>query len=283
MPYSLQKNRHVSNLPVILLIAISFATFIALQCDRNDPGLRPADETYLGFTLPAKIQLFLFAGDRYLASNIEFITTAANNMSGGTHALASRANAHKVVAELNPCYEDNLYFSNAFLSWGGLPEEGNRILAQSTACRTWDDIPPFFLGFNRYFFFHDIQGAELALQQAIDRSDKNKVALQRLYISIKSEKFDDRELALAYLKQEQDQADNAELKEALQKRIGRLNGLIILEKAQADFERKFNRPLAKPQELIEHGIITVYPTDPLGIGYEFRDNAFHFRQLRIIQ
>ena len=121
------------------------------------------------------------------------------------------------------------------------------------------------------------------LQQAIDRSDNNKVALQRLYISIGSEKFDDRELALAYLEQERDQAANAELKNALQRNIGRLQGLVLLDKAQAEFERKFNRPLANPKELIEHGIISAFPTDPLRIGYEFRDNAFHYRQLRINQ
>lgn len=283
MPSPLQNNRDAYNLPVILLIAFSLSAFVALQFNRDSSRGHPVDETQLGITLPAEIQILLFAGDRYLASNIEFITSATNVSSDVTHELASRASAHNVVAELNPCHEDNLYFSNAFLSWGGLPEEGNRILAQSTTCRTWDDIPPFFLGFNRYFFFHDRQGAQHALQQAIDRSSSNKVALQRLYIAMESDKFDDRVLAQAYLKQERDQADNAELKEALQMRIERLNGLIILDQAKAEFERRFNRPLAKPQELIEQGIITAYPTDPLGIGYEFRDNAFVFSQLRINQ
>jgi hypothetical protein len=281
MPYPLNNKKTIPNLSVILLIAFSAFTFIALQFNREAARTRPTPEMHYGFTLPAEIQVLLFAGDRYLASNIEFINTAAGNIGGNSSDVAYSASALKLVAELNPCYEDNLYFSNAFLSWGGMPEAGNQILEQSTSCRTWDDVPPFFLGFNRFFFFRDLKGAQKSLQLAIDRSDNNTVALQRLYISIESEKFDDRELALAYLEHERDQASDTELKTALHKRIGRLKGLIFLENAQAEFERKFNRPLSNPQELIEQGIITSYPTDPLGIGYEFRDNAFHFRQLRI--
>jgi hypothetical protein len=277
------RNTQAHNLPVILLTAFCLIAFSALQAHRDVPRVKPAYEAELGFTLPAEIQVLLYAGDRFLASNIEFITAAADNMSGGTEALAAHAKAHQVIADLNPCYEDNLYFANAFLSWGGWPEEGNRILAHATACRTWDDVPPFFLGFNRFFFFRDIPGAQHALQQAIDRSDSNKVALQRLYISVESQKFNDRELALAFLEQERDQADNAELKQALTRNIGRLQGLILLDKAQAEFERTFNRPLTNPQELIEKGIISAYPSDPLGIGYEFRDKKFHYSQLRINQ
>lgn len=281
MPEILKRLKQAHNLQVILPTALCCIVFFALQANRDAPRGKPVDEAQLGFTLPAEIQVLLYAGDRYLASNIEYINAAANGVARNKEVLAFRAKAHKVIADLNPCYEDNMYFSNAFLSWGGLPKEGNRILEQSTACRTWDDIPPFFLGFNRYFFFNDIQGGQQALKQAIERSDKNKVALQRLSISIESNKFDDRELALAYLEQERDQTDNTELKDALQLRIGRLKGLITLDKAQVRFEQQFQRPLVNPQELIDQGIISAFPQDPLRIGYEFRDNAFHFQEIQI--
>lgn len=235
--------------------------------------------------ISAPMQLVLYAGDRYLAANFETIRLATTglevNPATGTIDGRYLLRAHRVVAELNACHEDNYYLANAILSWAGANEEVNDILWLATQCRYWDFLPPFLYGFNQYFFDRNILEAQEALEFAAERSPENANAMRRFAVMIGTEQFDDESMALAYLKQQQEQAKSDTLAKSLQERVIRLEGLLKLREAQAAYEADYDRPLSSPQDLLESGLIDSFPADPLGIGYEFEDGQFKLRQLRI--
>ena len=88
-------------------------------------------------------------------------------------------------------------------------------------------------------------------------------------------------MALAYLKEQQRQASDPGLSKSLQDRVVRLEGLIQLREAQAAYESQYGEPLPSPQALLDSGLLEAFPTDPLGLGYEFEDGIITLRQMRI--
>lgn len=229
----------------------------------------------------APVQVLLYAGDRFLGANLETMRIAA---SGGGTVEADAAyivRAHRVVAQLNPCHEDNYYLGNALLSWGGVQSEGDDLLRRATECRHWDEFPPFFYGINQYFFRRDVKEAQRAFEIAAARASDNAAALKKLAIMVAVSEIEDLQMALAYLRRETDQATDPKLKEMLEKRVRRLEGLATLRDAQARYEQRFGRPLAHPNELLAAGILEDFPADPLRIGYEFRDGTFQLGEWKI--
>lgn len=224
-------------------------------------------------------------GDRYLPANLEVMRLASTGMkpdleSGqldGKYLLR----ALTAVSELNPCHEDNYYFANAIMAWGGGHEEANYILKRAMECRSWDFLPAFLYGFNKYFFDRDLSEAAKAFRLAAKRSNDNAVVLQRLAIMAESEQIDDERLALEYLKEQSKNTDNPELQQQLQKRMERLEGLILLRNAQRVYEKEVQHPLEDPQQLVIMGYLDSLPQDPLGLGYEYTAGKFSFRTLNI--
>jgi len=228
----------------------------------------------------APIQLMLTGGDRFLAADMEAIRSAAIGPDNPNEMLY-RIRSHQVAAQLNPCHEDNYYLANALLTWGGALDEGDDILKRAMECRVWDEYPPLFYGFNHHFFYKDDAVASRAFEIAAERSVHNRVVLKRVAIMIKAGQYKDDHMALDYLKHERDQAKDPQLKLALDKRVGRLEGLIALREAQQRFEAQFKRPLKSPQELLDHHILDGFPNDPVGLGYEFDNGTFKLRQMKI--
>ena len=248
---------------------------------RLAPANRNTVQSDSEVVISAPIQVLMYAGDRFLAANLEAMRVAAMGPSSEKKLAAYRLRAHQLVAQLNPCHEDNLYLSNAMLSWGGSVDEGNTILQAATDCRYWDEIPPFLLGFNRYFFYRDMDGAQKAIDIAAARSKDNKASLQRLSIVIASKKLNDATMAANYLRNQRDQATDPRLVKMLDKRLKRLEGLIILRDAQSRYEKKYAKPLIQPDDLLTSGILDEPPQDPMRIGYEFIDGSFRMRALKI--
>ena len=222
-------------------------------------------------------------GDRFLAANIESIRAVATTSDNPSAAEANASfviRARRVVAQLNPCHEDNYYLGNALLTWGGAVAEGGDLLKQATDCRTWDELPPFFYGFNQYFFLRDIQGAREYLEIAADRSTDNAASFRKFAIMITAGELKDDE-ALNFLQREREQTNDARLRGMLDQRITRLEGLLTLRTAQQRYEARFGRPLTNPYALIESGELEAFPNDPLRIGYEFANGHFRLTELKI--
>jgi hypothetical protein len=270
---------------ILLIVALFLGVIAGYGWHSRPPGNYTTPlEVFDRVVAPAPLQIVLAGGDRFLAANLEAIRALASP-SDSPEAVNDNISfvirARSAVAALNPCHEDNYYLGNAQISWGGAVSEGNSVLRLASECRFWDEYPPFFYGFNLYYFQHDAARAKRALDQAAARSSGNAAALRKLGIMITAGSFQDDAAALAYLESEHAQARDPKLRGMLTKRIGRLQGLIALHQAQASYEQRFGKPLADPTALIETGIISSFPVDPMNIGYEFYDGRFRMREIRI--
>jgi len=267
----------------LLYALLCFGGFVALVSWRaGQPVASPPPAPHDRVVIAAPVLIPLFAGDRFLAANLETIRLSATGISitGRTDAHYL-IRAHKVVARLNPCHENNYYFANALLTWGGAVEEGGEILQRATECRFWDELPPFLYGFNQYFFNKNIPEAQQALEIAAQRADNNAAGYRNLAVMIEAEQIDDAQMARKFLTQERDQAGDPKLRAMLDKRVARVEGLITLRDAQQTYEARTGNALQQPGELIEAGILDKLPTDPMKWGYEFKNGRFELKQIKV--
>lgn len=260
---------------------LAVGLFLTANQFRLPPHTRIKAQPVTQVVISAPIQVLMYAGDRHLAANMEAMRVAAAGPSEEFALAEYRVRAYELVSLLNPCHEDNLYLSNAMLSWGGSVETANVILERATVCRYWDYIPPFFLSFNRYFFNRDLDGAIQAMDIAAERSEENRTALRKASIVMASEKFNDEQIAVDYLRSERDNATDPKLKMLLERRLKRLEGLLVLRKAQARFEKEKGHPLTQANELVTSGILPALPEDPTRIGYKLVDGKFQLGTITI--
>lgn len=257
---------------------ISLAIFWLLTALRGTPAEQQL-ASHSDIAMAPSVQVLLYAGDRFLAADIEAIRAAAS--STDTNADKFLALAHSTVAKLNPCHEDNYWIGNASLSWGGNRRAGFDLLNNSMHCRYWDEWPAFFYAFNEHFFLHNNTKAQELLEVAAQRSKDNAAAFRTFASMLKLSDVDDAKLAIKLLQHDYDKAKDPKLREMLDKRIKRLDGLLLLRNAQTTYEKQFGKPLTNPKELLESGVLNKVPNDPLRIGYEFRNNRFHLREMKI--
>lgn len=229
----------------------------------------------------APVLTVLFGGDRFLAANIETMRLASTGLDSGQADIEYLVRAQNEVARLNACHEDNYYLANALLTWGGAQEGGEIVLKAAMDCRFWDEWPPFFYGFNRFFFQRDVSGAVPALEEAASRSTDNAAGFRKLAVMIQVEQIADERLALEFLNRERDQARDPKLKDMLAKRAVRLSGLVQLREAQRVYEKRNGISLREPQQLIDSGLLKAFPEDPLRLGYEFLEGRFMLRKLQV--
>ena len=270
---------------VPLAIALAgFGVFAAIWALRPPVSVVPPAEVFDRVVVSAPVQVLMTGGDRFLAANFESIraVATASDAPEAAEANASFAiRARRVVAQLNPCHEDNYYQGNALLTWGGAVAEGNDLLRRATECRTWDEVPPFFYGFNQYFFLHDVEGARAALETAATRATDNAAGFRKFAIMLAAGELNDDSAALDFLQRERAATADPKLQGMLDKRIARVQGLISLRSAQQRYEARFGQPLSDPAALIESGELDAFPNDPLRIGYEFAEGRFRLKELQI--
>lgn len=231
--------------------------------------------------VPAAVQVVLYGGDRFLAASVESVRAAASGRELDASQGSYRLRAHRVVAQLNPCHEDNYWVGNAALSFGGASTLGTELLLRATRCRFWDEMPPFLYGFNQKFFNSDIDKARRSFEMAADRATTNAAGFRQMAIMLSVNALNDAQAALAMLEAERDAARDPSLRGLLNRRVERMKGLLALRSARKVYEERFGTALVSPAQLVEAGILNELPKDPMRIGYEFRNGDFHFRQIKV--
>lgn len=265
----------------LLLALLGFAVFSAASQWRAHTPVPEVPVIEGRVVIAAPVLLVLFGGDRFLAANLETMRLAATGVDWGQADTGYLIRAQQEVARLNPCHEDNYYLANGLLTWGGADREGSEVLRRASACRFWDEYPPFFYGFNKFFFERDVEAAAVYLEEAATRATANAAGFRKFAIMLKAEQIQDEQLALDFLQVEHDQASDPKLKAMLAKRVQRLQGLVALREAQRRFEAQTGRPLDTPEQLFERGLLTAFPEDPLKLGYEFIDGRFVLKKLKV--
>lgn len=266
----------------LLLALLGFAAFASISFWRVQQPL-PLEQPQVQdrVVIAAPVLLALYAGDRFLAADLETMRLAATGTDDGQSDTNYLVRAQQVVAQLNACHEDNYYLANGLLTWGGAVSEGNQVLHAAVQCRTWDFIPAFFYGVNLAFFQRDTAEAQRILELGAQRSPENAASLRRLAIMLQAESFADEKLALDYLARQRDAASDPRLRAMLDQRVARLQGLIALRQAQRHFETS-NGALASLDQLVEFGLLPVLPEDPVGLGYELREGQIILRKIKIV-
>lgn len=264
---------------IIVLLAM---TAFLLVARNNQPQTRLSLDVADRIVLPAVVQVPLYGGERYLASNMELIRAATLGTGVNETNIDYIIRSHQAASRLNPCNEDNYYLSAALLSWGGAPTEGSDILQRATECRFWDEFPPFFYAMNEYFFHKNSTKAQQAMEVAAQRASKNAAVFRKVAIMIGAEELDDAQLILDYLRHQRDSSEDPKLRAMIDKRVVRMEGLIQLRYAKQEYESRFGQPLQYPSQLIESGIIEAFPQDPLRLGYEFSNGEFTLKKIKIL-
>jgi len=218
--------------------------------------------------IPPLVQVPLAAGDRYLAANIEVfraMIVGAEVRDPATFKVLGIV--QKSAALLNPVHEDNYYISQAILPWNGQVEADKFIQQSATSARPWDPLPPFFLGFDHFYFLRDpVAGAKI-IRIAAERSPPgNREALTAMSARW-AEKGDDPRTAIVMIEALAKNTRHQELKKHLEARLERMKGLAELRDSAKVFAEKQGRPLRRLEELVEVGVLKALPNDPLGEGY----------------
>lgn len=260
---------------------VSFALFAGIAAWRVQQPVALTPQLDAGrVVIPAPLLLLLNGGDRFLAADLETMRLSATGTDARGVDTVYLIRAQKEVSRLNRCHEDNYYLANGLLTWGGAVEEGNEVLRAAVECRFWDEFPPFFYGINLSFFQHNNEAAARMLEIGAARSTQNSAAMRKLAVMLRAEQFADERLALNYLIHQRDSAADPKLRDMLDKRVIRLQGLIALREAQRRYEQTHG-PLTSLDQLIEQHMIESLPTDPLRLGYELLDGHVELKKLKI--
>ena len=227
------KQHASSNMAIILAALLGVLIYLAGVSRVSKTPLVMDAET-MEVALPPELQVFLAMGDRYLAANIETfraLVLTINERDKTTLRVLSEVQMG--ASTLNPAHEDNYYIAQAILPWNDLVEPTQYVESRAMDSRPWDFLPGFFYAFNRYYFEHDPHGGAEILFRAASRLEKKEGVLEMA--ARWQERGEDPELAINMIRAMQESSRNQKLKDSLQMRIDRLQGLIILREAAARF------------------------------------------------
>jgi hypothetical protein len=230
---------------------------------------RPKEQDVLSVAVPPPMQVVLAGGDRYLAANIAvfraMMVAGYVEHDEATYRVLAQVQADAAI--LNPAHEDNYYIAQAVLPWVGQVELNQSIQKMATEARPRDMLPPFFLGFNRFYFLRDPVGGAEAVKEAARRADPvNRGALMAIAAKW-YEKGDDPELAITMIRGLMKSTRDQRLQQHLQRRVERLKGLIALRNAATRYRAARGKPPSRLEELVSGGYIEAIPQDPFGLGY----------------
>lgn len=221
-------------------------------------------------SLPWFVQVLMAGGDRYLAADAAAVRAlVASTQNLDRDGFKVLAQVQKDVAFLNPAHEDNYYLATAILPWEGEFEATQQILSAAMKGRPFDELPPYYYGFNIFYFAKNPGEGAKWLLAASERSTDvgNRLALQDMAVRW-LEKGNDPSVAVGIVEAMAQNAKEAAFREYLMKRVQRLKLLLGLELAADRFEREQGRKLASLDELVRMGYIVSLPTDPFGLGFD---------------
>jgi hypothetical protein len=220
------------------------------------------------------VQIALAGGDPYLAANLAvFRATMVSVQDLNPADYPILAKVQDDASLLNPAQEDNYYIAQGVLPWIGEHRTAINILKKATLARTWDFMPPYFLGFNYMYFESKFEDAGHYYRIAADRvGGKNRDVLLD-HAAKFMEKGEDPETAIQFIEGLIKSTRNQGLQQFLRVRIVRLERLIILRKAVTRYHQQYSRPPSNLNDLVESGILQALPNDPLGVGYRLDEHG----------
>lgn len=251
--------------PAIALLAWGLFWLVGSQL-QDSP--RISEQGLLRVRLPQPLQLAYAAGDPYLAANLNVFRSILVEASV-TEPETYRVQAQLQVdaAHFNPYHEDNYYIAAAILPWNGFVAETQELLKLASEARTWDWMPPFFYAFDSWYFEQNMLAAGDWAEIAAARSNEVNAKALRAMAAKWYERGSDPQLAKNLIVALLQQTRDADLRQQLQVRIDRLDGLLALRAAHAEYLQKHGKAPAQLDDLLGLAGLQTLPQDPMQLGY----------------
>lgn len=253
----------------VMLVALSAALLFIVATKQVKTLPRVTVNAEMQVVLPLFVQVFMAAGDRYLAANIASIRAlVVDNFKMTSDEFAALAKLQDDVSWLNPGHEDNYYIATAILPWQGEVDITQRILARATKVRPFDYQPAFYYGFNLLHFKGDAEGASKWVREAAAHLPEGDERLQMENLgAIWLDRSHDLDYAINVVEAMASQAKRPDFKKYLRMRAARLVMLKDLRNAQTRYRHRFGENMASLNDLVIHGLIEKIPIDPFGFGF----------------
>jgi hypothetical protein len=253
------------------LVALAMAVCFVATAERLKSAPRQSVDLELQVALPLFVQVFMTAGDRYLAANlasIRALVVTTEKMRPEDYRILSKIQDD--ASWLNPAHEDNYYIATAILPWNGELDTAQAILARASKARPFDYQPAFYYAFHQLHFKGDAAGASAWLREAAEKlpNDEEKLIMQN-FAARWIDRAGDVDLAIRVVEAMAKQARRKDFRAYLEVRVARLKSLKDLRAAAASYGQRVGRPPLKLQELVDSGLIAAIPTDPFGFGFDF--------------
>ncbi|MDO8786509.1 MAG: hypothetical protein Q7J42_00345 [Sulfuritalea sp.] len=252
------------------LVALACAAAFVFSAERLKAVPRQTVTLELQVALPLFVQVFMTAGDRYLAADlaaIRALVVATDKMRPEDYRILGKI--QEDASWLNPAHEDNYYTAAAILPWSGELDAAQTILARATKARYFDYQPAFYYAFNLLHFKGDAAGASAWMRAAAEKlpSDEERLIMQNLAARW-MDRAEDTDLAIRIVEAMAQQAKRKDFRAYLEQRVVRLRSLKQLRAAAERFREQSGRPLVKLRDLVDAGLVTAIPADPFGFGFD---------------
>jgi hypothetical protein len=248
---------------------MSAAVFVG-AAERLKTAPRQTAAQEIQVALPLFVQVFMAAGDRFLAANlatIRALIVATDKMRPEDYRILAKV--QEDASWLNPAHEDNYYAATAILPWNGELDAAQTILARATKARYFDYQPAFYYAFHLLHFKGDAVGASEWMRAAAEKLPNEDERLTMQNIAARwMDRAQDIDLAIRIVEGMAQQAKRKDFRAYLEQRVVRLRALKALRQAALLYQQRFGRSLVKLTDLVDSGLVGSIPADPFGFGFD---------------
>ncbi len=251
---------------VVFLAFLISAMAVYIASAKKVQGLRDRfDPTQTVSALHVRPELLQVISGEFQSLVADYLMLKASVYLGGRWSTPDEHKSAVSVlfrqsATLDPYFVDTCFLTQSFLPWwkGKYIEEAIEILTMFKEHRDWDWVPGSYIGFDYFYFLKDNITASRYMMEA------SKLPYSPPIFGLLGARLSQRggrtQTAIAFLKAMHAGEKSKLIKEEIERRIGGLEGVLILEKAIRRFKSMFfNRPPDKLDQLVEAGVLKELP------------------------
>lgn len=216
------------------------------------------------FTAPASLEFKGIVSDfLYLKMSTYLGGKIANKEMMDISQAEYFHSAAEIITSLDPWFWDAYLMSSMTLAWDfSRFDLANKLLKKATEKRTWDYKPPYYLGFNQFYFLKDNASASKHLFEAAKRGGGPSflVPLATRLAVYQSELTP----AIMLLKDQLKKTQDPLMAKQLQMRLETIIILHQLEIKVKEYKETYERLPQEFSEIVSAGLIKKLPEDPYG-------------------
>ncbi len=242
----------------------------------------------MDYTLPSKFTGMAAMEFKGIVS--DFLFLKASTFFGGKfiakemleHEQAAYVyDAVDVITDLDPWFWDAYLFADMLLAWEfKQPDKANELLQKAQKYRTWDFKPPYYAGFNYFYFLkHNGQASTYLMEASKLAHAPSYLSALATRLSVYQNQFGP---AIIFLKEILENTQNPAMEKQLETRLRALLILDDLEKKVTAFKAMYKSYPKNIAELVEKGFIKKIPQDPYGGKFFILENGRVFTTSKLI-